>query len=85
VPSSAVTLCDVSTSSHSDWGSYYTDQELRTLKLKHISLQDYSNHKDISHIGSVVCDNAVVDDEGNPSVREEVIKKGRLFESHDVV
>jgi hypothetical protein len=38
VPSSAVTLCDVPTSSHIDWSSYYTDEELMPLKLKHISL-----------------------------------------------
>ncbi len=76
VPSSAVTLCDVLTSSRIDWGSYYTDEELRALKLKHINLQDYLNHKDISHIESAVCDSAIVDDEGNPRVREEVIKKG---------
>jgi hypothetical protein len=85
VPSSMVTLCDVPTSSRIDWGSYYTDEELRALKLKHINLQDYPNHKDISHIGSVVCDSAVVDDEGNLRVQEEVIKKGQLFESLDAV
>jgi hypothetical protein len=38
VPSSAVTLCDVPTSSRIDWGSYYTDEELRALKSKHIKL-----------------------------------------------
>jgi hypothetical protein len=65
VPSSVVTLCDVLTSSCIDWGSYYTDEELRALKLKHISLQDYLNHNDISHIGLVVCDSAIVDDEAN--------------------
>jgi hypothetical protein len=80
MPSSVVTLCDVPTSSRIDWGSYYKDEELRALKLKHINLQDYPNHKDISHIGSTVCDSAVVDDEGNPRAREEVIKKGQLFE-----
>jgi hypothetical protein len=85
VPSSTVTLCDVSTSSHIDWGSYYIDKELRVLKLKHISVQDYPNHNDISHIGSTICDNAVVDDEANPRVREEVIKKGQLFESLDAI
>jgi hypothetical protein len=68
VPSSVVTLCDVLTSSCIDWGSYYTDEELRALKLKNISLQDYPNHKDISCIRSTVCDSAVVDDEGNPRV-----------------
>jgi hypothetical protein len=55
------------------------------LKLKHINLQEYPNHKDVSHIGSVVCDSAVVDDEGNPRVQKEVIKKGQLFESLGVV
>jgi hypothetical protein len=53
--------------------------------LKHINLQEYSNHKDISHIGSVVCESAVVDDEGNPRVWEEVIKNDRLFESMDAM
>jgi hypothetical protein len=85
VLSSAVTLCDVQTSSRIDWSLYYTDEELRTLKLKHISFQDYPNHNDISHIGSAVCDSVVVDDEMNPRVREEVIKKGQLFESLDTV
>jgi hypothetical protein len=55
------------------------------LKLKHINLQEYPNHKGISHIGPVVRDNAVVDDERNPLVLEEVIKKGQLFESLGVV
>jgi hypothetical protein len=85
VPSSAVTLCDVPTSSCIEWGSYYTDEELRTLKLKHITLQDYLNHKDMSQIGSTVCDSVVVNDEGNSRVREEVIKKGQMFETLDVV
>jgi hypothetical protein len=85
VPSSTVTLCDVPILSRIDWGSYYTDEELRALKLKHISLQDYLNHNDISHIGSVVCDSAVVDDEANPRVQKEVIKKGQLFESLNAV
>jgi hypothetical protein len=85
VSPSAVTLCDVPTSSHIDWGSYYTDEELRALKLKHINLQDYSNHKDINHIGSAVYDSAVVDDEGDPRVREKFIKKSQLFESLDAV
>jgi hypothetical protein len=84
-PPSSVTLCDVPTSSRIDWGSYYADEELRALKLKHINLQDYPNHKDISHIGSTVCDSSVVDDKGNPRVQEEVIKKGQLFESLDAV
>jgi hypothetical protein len=85
VPSSQVTLCDVSTSSRIDWGSYYTDKELRALKLKHINLQDYLNHKDISHIGSAVYDSVVVNDDGNPRVREEVIKKSQLFDSLDAI
>jgi hypothetical protein len=34
VPSSHVTLCDVMTSSHIGWGSYYTEEVLRALKLK---------------------------------------------------
>jgi hypothetical protein len=85
LPSLAVTLCDVLTSSHIDWGSYYTDEGLRALILKHINLQDYLNHKDISHIGSTVCDSAVVDDEGNPRIQGEVIKKGQLIESLDTV
>jgi hypothetical protein len=85
VSPSAVTLCDVLTSSRIDWGSYYIDEELRALKLKHINFQDYPNHRNISHIGSTVCDSAVVDDEGNPMIQEEVIKKGQLFESLNVI
>jgi hypothetical protein len=54
------------------------------LKLKHITFKS-PNHKDISHIGSALCDSAVIDDEGNPRDREKVIKKGQLFESLDVV
>jgi hypothetical protein len=53
--------------------------------LKHITLQDYPNHKDMSQIGSALCDSAVVDDEGNPRVQEEVIKKGQMFETLDAV
>jgi hypothetical protein len=53
--------------------------------LKHINLQEYSNHQDISHIGSIVHDNVVVDDEGNSRVREEIRKMGQLFESLDAV
>jgi hypothetical protein len=71
-----VTPVDVLTSSCIDWGSYCTDEELRALKLKHITLEDYPNHKNVSQIGSALCDNDVVDDEGNPRVQEEVIKKG---------
>jgi hypothetical protein len=51
MPRSAVALCDVSISSHIDWRLYYTDEELRTLKLKHINLQEYPKHNGISHIG----------------------------------
>jgi hypothetical protein len=80
-----VTPYDVPTSSRIDWGSYYTDEELRALKLKHITFQDYPNHKDVSQIGSALCDSVVVDDEGNPRVQEEVIKKGQMFETLDIV
>jgi hypothetical protein len=55
------------------------------LKLKYINLQEYPNHKDLSQIGSAVCDSEEVDDKGNQRVREEVIKKGQLFESPDAV
>jgi hypothetical protein len=82
---SGVISVDVPTSSRIDWGSYYTDEELRALKLKHITLEDYLNHKDMSQIGSALCDSAVVDDEGNPRVQEEGIKKGKIFETLDVV
>jgi hypothetical protein len=85
MPSLAVTTCDVPTSSRIDRSSYYTDEELMALKLKLINLQDYLNYKDICHIELVICDSAIVDDEWNPRVREEVIKKGQLFESLDVV
>jgi hypothetical protein len=76
MPSSAATPCDVPTSSRIDWSSYYTDEKLRALKLKLINLQDYSNHKDISHIESAICDSAIVNDECIPRVQEEVIKMG---------
>jgi hypothetical protein len=36
-----VTVYDVPASSRIDCGSYYTIKELRALKLKHITLQDY--------------------------------------------
>jgi hypothetical protein len=85
VTSSVVTLCDVPTSSRIDWGSYYTYEKFRALKLKHINLQDYLNHKKISHIGSAICDSAIVNDEENLRVREEVIKTSQLFESFNVV
>jgi hypothetical protein len=54
---------------------------LRALKTKLINRQDYQNNKDISHIESAVCDSAIVDDEGNPRVGEEVIKMGQLFKT----
>jgi hypothetical protein len=80
-----VTPYDVPTSSRFDWGLYYTDEELRALKLKHITLQDYPNHKDVSQIESALCDSDVVDDEGNTRIQEEVIKKGQMFETLYVV
>jgi hypothetical protein len=52
---------------------------LRALKVKLINLQDYPNNKDISHIESVICDSAIVNDEGNTRVGEEVIKMEHLF------
>jgi hypothetical protein len=58
---------------------------LRALKAKLINLQDYPNNKEISHIESTICDSAIVDDEGNPRVGEEVIKTGQLFEVLDDV
>jgi hypothetical protein len=54
---------------------------LRALKTKLINYQDYPNNKDISHIESAVCDSAIVDNEGNPRVGEEVIKTGQLFKT----
>jgi hypothetical protein len=55
---SAGVVCDVPTSSHIYLRLYYTDEELRALKSKHINFQEYPNHKDISHIVSAVCDSA---------------------------
>jgi hypothetical protein len=54
---------------------------LRALKAKLINFQDYLNNKDVSHIKSVICDSAIIDDEGNPRVWEEVIKTRRLFDT----
>jgi hypothetical protein len=68
------------TYSRMNWSSHYSEEELRALKAKLINLQDYSNNKDISHIESTIYDSAIVDDEGNPRVGEEVIKTGQLFE-----
>jgi hypothetical protein len=53
--------------------------------LKLINLKDYPNHKDLSHIESAIYDSAIVDDEGNPRVREEAIKTGQMFESLEAV
>jgi hypothetical protein len=39
----------------------------------------------VSQIGPALCDSDVVDDEGNPRVQEEVIKKGQMFETLDAV
>jgi hypothetical protein len=85
MPSSAATPCDVPTSSCIDWSSYYIEEELRALKLKLINHQDYLNHKEISHIELAICHSAIVNDEGNPRDREDVIKTGQLFESLDAI
>jgi hypothetical protein len=85
MPSSTATQCDVPTSSRIDWSSYFTEEELRALKVKLINLQDYPNNKDISHIESVIYDSAIVDDEDNPRIGEEVIKTGQLFESPSTI
>jgi hypothetical protein len=69
------------TCSSINWTSYYLEEELRALKAKLINFQDYLNNKDVSHIESVICDSAIVDDEGNPRVGEEVIKMRRLFDT----
>jgi hypothetical protein len=84
MPQSVVDVCDVPTSIPIDWMLYYTE-ELRALKSKHINLLEYPKHKDRSHIGSTVCDSAVMDDKENPRVRDEVIKKSQLFESLDAI
>jgi hypothetical protein len=85
VPTSAAAQCDVPTFSRIDWSSYFTEEESRALKVKLINLQDYPNNRDISHIESTVCDSAIVDDEGNLRVGEEVIKTGQLFELLDAI
>jgi hypothetical protein len=56
VPSSAAAHCDIPTSSRIDWSSYFTEEELRVLKVKLINLQDYPNNQYISHIEYVFCD-----------------------------
>jgi hypothetical protein len=73
------------TSGRINWSSYYSEEELRALKAKLINLQDYPNNKDISHIESVICDSAIVNDKGSPMVGEEVIKMEQLFETLDYV
>jgi hypothetical protein len=42
-------------------------------------VRDYLNHKDVSQIGSALCDSVIVDDEGNLRVQEEVIKRVRCL------
>jgi hypothetical protein len=59
-----------------DWSSYYSEEELRALKVKLINLRDYPNNNDISHIEFAVCDSAIVNDEDNSRVGEEVINMG---------
>jgi hypothetical protein len=73
------------TCSRIDRSSYYSEEELRALKVKFINLQDYPNNKDISHIESAIYDSAIVNDEGNPRVGEEVIKTRQLFKMPDDV
>jgi hypothetical protein len=85
VAQSLVHVCDIPTSSHIDWMLYYIEEELRAVKSKQINLLKYLNHKEISQIGSVVCDNALMTEEGNPRATNEVIKKRQMFESLDVV
>jgi hypothetical protein len=68
MPQSTVVVCDVPTLSCIDWGLYYTEEELKALKSKHNNLLEYPNHKSISHIGSAMCDSAVMDEDGNPRV-----------------
>jgi hypothetical protein len=58
---------------------------LRALKLKHIELCEVPNHKGISDIDLAICDSALVSKEGNPRVTDGVIKKGKLFESLEVM
>jgi hypothetical protein len=55
------------------------------LKSKHVNLLEYLNHKDISKIGSTVCDSALMTEEGNPRAMYKVIKKGQLFKSLDIM
>jgi hypothetical protein len=55
VPQSLLHVSDVPTCSRIDWTLYYTEDELRALKLKQINLREFPNHKDISGIGLVKC------------------------------
>jgi hypothetical protein len=73
------------TCSRINWSSYYSKEELRALKAKLMNLQDYLDNKDTSHIECAICDSAIVDDEGNLRVGEEVIKMGQLFETFNDV
>jgi hypothetical protein len=82
---SAVPICDVPTSSRIEWRLYYTEEDLRALMSKLINLLEYPNHKDISHIDLAVCDSAIMDEEGNARVTDEVIKNGQMFESLDAM
>jgi hypothetical protein len=80
-----VSICDVPTSSRIDWRLYYTEEDLMALMSKLINLLEYPNHKDISHIDLDVCDSAIMDEEGNARVTDEVIKNGQMFESLDAM
>jgi hypothetical protein len=77
VPQFLVFVCDVPTCSHIDWTLYYIE-ELRALKLKHINLREFPNHKDIRGFGFAVCDSALMSEEGNPKIMGEVIKEQLL-------
>jgi hypothetical protein len=54
------------------WTLYYTEEELRALMLRHINLCEFPNHKDISGIGSAICNSALVFEEGNPRITDEL-------------
>jgi hypothetical protein len=82
---SAVPICDVPTSSRIEWRLYYTEEDLRALMSKLINLLEYPNHKDISHIDLAICDSAIMDEEGNARVTDEVIKNDQMFESLDAM
>jgi hypothetical protein len=42
------------------------------LKLKHIYLHEFPNHKDTSSIGSTVCNSALMYEEGNPRITDNL-------------